>query len=202
MTTRTSTMYFDEFKTGVSNAWHVVCKRSAFSGLPPVELPSTYPAGQFRVAVTISPVEDHTTTTGQVVVSGGVLTETISFTSPARRVTTMLFTAPITISTVDLDCNIEIEYVSETGEPIYFETLEKIEIIYFPRTRLLRDNALGGYMQTEYDIYTETHLPLGAQIRFKDPHQGNATVEVYVKARTSAVDLEYHTQPFWLYNCA
>jgi len=103
----------------------------------------------------------------------------------------------------NLDCKITVELISVDGEYLQNETLAPMEIICFPKTRILRDRSGSGWQQTNYDIWSEEPLNIGDQIRFVDPHQGDRMIDIYVKNVDSAVDLELdNTQPFRVYNCA
>ena len=191
--------YFAEFKTGVNNAWQVgLGNWTLFNGHPPVVLVGPAPTTPFRVAITLLPVEGHTGTSGSVFVNS----EELVFTRATRLTNSQELTALPNITATGLDCNILVECISVGGAPLEKETLTAIEIICFPKTHVLKDPSGSGYMQTNYDIYTEAVLAIGDLIRYPDPHQGK-TIDIYVKNVSSAVDLEYgNTQPFRVYNCA
>ncbi|MCX8207687.1 MAG: hypothetical protein N3G75_07645 [Methanothrix sp.] len=192
-------IFFNEFKTGVINAhWVNKDRWILFSGTRPVVLSSDVPP-EFRIAVTTEPVPGHTITSGTIAFDN----ESLTFTQPARLATRSVFMSLPEVHIDELDCMVTIECISPEGAPLYRETLKPFEMICFPRTRILRDQSGSGYMQTDYDIYTDEVIPIGSRIRFVDPHQNGKLVEVYIKARTSAVDLEFeNTQPFRVYNCA
>ena len=98
--------------------------------------------------------------------------------------------------------NILVECISSGGAPLRQETLTPIEIVCFPKTHIVRDPSGSGFMQTDYDVYSEEPLSIGDQIRYPDPFQGK-TIDIYVKNNSGAVDLEYdNTQPFRVYHCA
>lgn len=191
--------YFAEFKTGVNNAWKVgIGNWIAYSGVPPVVLAGSIPTVPFRVAIITEAIEGHTNVTGIVKVND----EELTFTRATRLTTEEELTSWPTITLTGLDCKITIELISVDGEYLQRETLTPIEIICFPKTHILRDPSGSGWMQTNYDIWTEEPLAIGDQIRYPDPHQGQ-TIDIYVKNVDSAVDLELdNTQPFRVYNCA
>ena len=191
--------YFAEFKTGVNNAWKVELGNwIAFSGVPPVVLAGSVPTVPFRVAIIAEAIEGHTNVTGIVKVKD----EELTFTRATRLTAEEELTSWPTITLTGLDCKITIELISVDGEYLQRETLTPIEIICFPKTHILRDPSGSGWMQTNYDIWTEEPLAIGDQIRYPDPHQGQ-TIDIYVKNVDSAVDLEFgNTQPFRVYNCA
>lgn len=191
--------YFAEFKTGVNNAWKVgIGNWIAYSGVPPVVLAGSIPTVPFRVAIITEAIEGHTNVTGIVKVND----EELTFTRATRLTTEEELTSWPTITLTGLDCKITIELISVDGEYLQRETLTPIEIICFPKTHILRDPSGSGWMQTNYDIWTEEPLAIGDQIRYPDPHQGQ-TIDIYVKNVDSAVDLEFgNTQPFRVYNCA
>ena len=112
----------------------------------------------------------------------------------------LTFLPAITVS--GLDCNILVECISAGGAPLRQETLTSIEIVCFPKTHIVRDPSGSGFMQNEYDVYSEEPLSIGDQIRYPDPFQGK-NIDIYVKNNSVAVDLEYdNTQPFRVYHCA
>ena len=191
--------YFAEFKTGVNNAWKVELGNwIAFSGVPPVVLAGSIPTVPFRVAIIAEAIAGHTDVAGIVKVND----EELTFTRATRLTAKEELTSWPTITLTGLDCKITIELISVDGEYLQRETLTPIEIICFPKTHILRDPSGSGWMQTNYDIWTEEPLAIGDQIRYPDPHQGQ-TIDIYVKNVDSAVDLEFgNTQPFRVYNCA
>ena len=191
--------YFAEFKTGVNNAWKVELGNwIAFSGVPPVVLAGSIPTVPFRVAIITEAITGHADVAGTVKVNN----EEIRFTRATRLTSSEELTSWPTITLTGLDCKITIELISVDGEYLQRETLTPIEIICFPKTHILRDPSGSGWMQTNYDIWTEEPLAIGDQIRYPDPHQGQ-TIDIYVKNVDSAVDLELdNTQPFRVYNCA
>jgi len=191
--------YFAEFKTGVNNAWKVELGNwIAFSGVPPVVLAGSIPTVPFRVAVITEAITSHSDVAGIVKVND----EELTFTRATRLTSSEELTSWPTITLTGLDCKITIELISVDGEYLQRETLTPIEIICFPKTHILRDPSGSGWMQTNYDIWTEEPLAIGDQIRYPDPHQGQ-TIDIYVKNVDSAVDLEFgNTQPFRVYNCA
>jgi len=197
--------YFKEFKTGVSNAWIVgLGNWVLFDGLQPVIPVGPVPTIPFRVAITISALPATGTSLAHEDVTGSVFvnSEELVFTRATRLTNSQELTALPTITATGLDCNILVECISVGGAPLEKETLTAIEIICFPKTHVLKDPSGSGYMQTNYDIYTEAVLAIGDLIRYPDPHQGK-TIGIYVKNVSSAVDLEYgNTQPFRVYNCA
>ncbi len=192
--------YFAEFKTGVNNAWKVELSNwIAFSGVPPVVLAGSAPAVPFRVAIITEAITSHTDVAGIVKVND----EELTFTRATRLTTEEELTSWPTITLTGLDCKITVELISVDGEYLQNETLVPMEIICFPKTRILRDRSGSGWQQTNYDIWSEEPLNIGDQIRFADPHQNGQTIDIYVKNVDSAVDLELdNTQPFRVYNCA
>lgn len=196
------TSYFSEFKTGVSNAWKVgLSNWVLYNGLLPAVPAGPVPASFFRVAITLSAVAvaGHTDTAGSVFVNS----EELVFTRAVRLTNARELTTLPTIATIGLDCNILIECISPGGAPLKKEVLKAIEIICFPKTHIMRDPSGSGWMQTNYDIWSEELLSIGDQIRYPDPHQGGRTIDIFVKNVSSAVDLEYgNIQPFRVYNCA
>ena len=192
--------YFAEFKTGVNNAWKVELSNwIAFSGVPPVVLAGPVPTVPFRVAIITEAITSHTDVAGIVKVND----EELTFTRATRLTTEEELTSWPTITLTGLDCKITVELISVDGEYLQNETLAPMEIICFPKTRILRDRSGSGWMQTNYDIWSEEPLNIGDQIRFADPHQNGQTIDIYVKNVDSAVDLELdNTQPFRVYNCA
>ena len=192
--------YFAEFKTGVNNAWKVELGNwIAFSGVPPVVLAGSVPTVPFRVAIITEAIEGHTNVTGIVKVND----EELTFTRATRLTAEEELTSWPTITLTGLDCKITVELISVDGEYLQNETLVPMEIICFPKTRILRDRSGSGWQQTNYDIWSEEPLNIGDQIRFADPHQNGQTIDIYVKNVDSAVDLELdNTQPFRVYNCA
>jgi len=192
--------YFAEFTTGVNNAWKVGFGNWVlYNGLLPVVPVGPVPASPFRVAITISAVNGHIDTAGSVFVN----TEELAFTGPTRLTNTRELTTLPTITITSLDCNILVECISAGGAPLKKAALKAIEIICFPNTQILRDPSGSGWMQTNYDIWSEEPLSIGDLVRYPDPHQGGRTIDIYVKNVSSAVDLEYgNTQPFRVYNCA
>ena len=192
--------YFAEFKTGVNNAWKVELSNwIAFSGVPPVVLAGSAPAVPFRVAIITEAITSHTDVAGIVKVND----EELTFTRSTRLTAEEELTVWPTITLTGLDCKITVELISVDGEYLQNETLVPMEIICFPKTRIMRDRSGSGWMQTNYDIWSEEPLNIGDQIRFADPHQNGQTIDIYVKNVDSAVDLELdNTQPFRVYNCA
>lgn len=192
--------YFAEFKTGVNNAWKVVLGNwVAFSGVPPVVLAGSAPAVPFRVAIITEAITSHTDVAGIVKVND----EELTFTRATRLTAEEDLTSWPTITLTGLDCKITVELISVDGEYLQNETLVPMEIICFPKTRILRDRSGSGWQQTNYDIWSEEPLNIGDQIRFVDPHQNGQMIDIYVKNVDSAVDLELdNTQPFRVYNCA
>lgn len=192
--------YFAEFKTGVNNAWKVELGNwVAFSGVPPVVLAGSAPAVPFRVAIITEAITSHTDVAGIVKVND----EELTFTRATRLTAEEELTSWPTITLTGLDCKITVELISVEGEYLQNETLAPMEIICFPKTRIPRDRSGSGWMQTNYDIWSEEPLNIGDQIRFADPHQNGQTIDIYVKNVDSAVDLELdNTQPFRVYNCA
>ena len=192
--------YFAEFKTGVNNAWKVELGNwIAFSGVPPVVLAGAVPTVPFRMAIITEAIAGHADVAGTMEVNE----EELTFTRATRLTTEEELTSWPTITVTGLDCKITVELISVDGEYMQNETLVPMEIICFPKTRILRDRSGSGWMQTNYDIWSEEPLIIGDQIRFVDPHQSDRTIDVYVKNVDSAVDLELdNTQPFRVYNCA
>ena len=192
--------YFAEFKTGVNNAWKVELGNwIAFSGVPPVVLAGSAPAVPFRVAIITEAITSHSDVAGIVKVND----EELTFTRATRLTAEEELTSWPTITLTGLDCKITVELISVDGEYLQNETLVPMEIICFPKTRILRDRSGSGWQQTNYDIWSEEPLNIGDQIRFADPHQNGQTIDIYVKNVDSAVDLELdNTQPFRVYNCA
>ena len=163
-------------------------------------LASSVPSVPFRVAVITEAIEGHTDVAGTVEVND----EELSFTRATRLTSSEELTAlPVITPDAVMDCKIMVELISIDGEYLQNETLTPIEIICFPKTRIMRDPSGSGWMQTNYDIWSEEPMGIGDQIRFADPHQNGQTIDVYVKNVDSAVDLELgNTQPFRVYNCA
>jgi len=192
--------YFAEFKTGVNNAWKVELGNwVAFSGVPPVVLAGSIPTVPFRAAIITQAIAGHTDVAGIVKVND----EELTFTRATRLTAEEELTSWPTITVTGLDCKITVELISVDGECLQNETLAPMEIICFPKTRILRDRSGSGWQQTNYDIWSEEPLNIGDQIRFVDPHQGDRMIDIYVKNVDSAVDLELdNTQPFRVYNCA
>jgi len=192
--------YFAEFKTGVNNAWKVgIGNWIAYSGVPPVVLAGSIPTVPFRVAIITEAIAGHTDVAGIVKVND----EELTFTRATRLTAEEELTSWPTITVTGLDCKITVELISVDGEYLQNETLVPMEIICFPKTRILRDRSGSGWQQTNYDIWSEEPLNIGDQIRFVDPHQGDRMIDIYVKNVDSAVDLELdNTQPFRVYNCA
>ena len=192
--------YFAEFKTGVNNAWKVELSNwIAFSGVPPVVLAGSVPAVPFRVAIITEAITGHSDVAGIAKVND----EELTFIRSTRLTTEEELTVWPTITVTGLDCKITVELISVDGEYLQNETLVPMEIICFPKTRILRDRSGSGWQQTNYDIWSEEPLNIGDQIRFADPHQNGQTIDIYVKNVDSAVDLELdNTQPFRVYNCA
>lgn len=192
--------YFAEFKTGVNNAWKVELSNwIAFSGVPPVVLAGPVPTVPFRVAIITEAITSHTDVAGIVKVND----EELTFTRATRLTTEEELTSWPTITLTGLDCKITVELISVDGEYLQNETLAPMEIICFPKTRILRDRSGSGWQQTNYDIWSEEPLNIGDQIRFADPHQNGQTIDIYVKNVDSAVDLELdNAQPFRVLNCA
>jgi len=192
--------YFAEFKTGVNNAWKVELGNwIAFSGVPPVVLAGSIPTVPFRVAIITEAITSHSDVAGIVKVND----EELTFTRATRLTAEEELTVWPTITLTGLDCKTTVELISVDGEYLQNETLVPMEIICFPKTRILRDRSGSGWQQTNYDIWSEEPLNIGDQIRFFDPHQNGQTIDIYVKNVDSAVDLELdNTQPFRVYNCA
>ena len=192
--------YFAEFKTGVNNAWKVELSNwIAFSGVPPVVLAGSAPAVPFRLAIITEAITGHADVAGTVEVND----EDLTFTRATRLTSSKELTSWPTITLTGLDCKITVELISVDGEYLQREILTPIEIICFPKTHILRDPSGSGWMQTNYDVWTEEPLGIGDQIRYPDPHQNGQTIDIYVKNVDSAVDLELdNTQPFRVYNCA
>jgi hypothetical protein len=152
----------------------------------------------FRVAITVSPVAGHITVEGTVHIDE----EGLEFTEATRLTNTEDLTGLPEISIEGLDCHIFIECISTTGELLYHETLVPIKVVVFPKTRVVPSpHGSSGYQETNYNVYTKAALKIGDQIRYADPHQG-ATIDIYVKDVSGAVDLEDNTQPFRVFYCA
>jgi hypothetical protein len=190
--------FFDEFVKAEANQivqgpWEL------YDGLTPeLDLSeAAIPVEAFRVAITVSPVAGHTTVEGTVHIDE----EELEFTEATRLTNDEELTALPEITTEGLDCNILIECISTTGEPLYHETLVSITCVVFPKTSIRRDPNGSGFMETTYNVYTEAALKIGDQIRYTDPHQGTS-IDIYVKDRSGAVDLEDNTQPFNVLYCA
>jgi len=152
----------------------------------------------FRLAITVSPVEDHATVAGTVTIGD----EELEFTEATRLTNEEDLTELPEISVEGLDCNILIECISTTGEILYHETLVPITVVVFPKTRVVPSpHGSSGYQETNYNVYSEAPLKIGDQIRYTDPHQGTS-IDIYVKDVSSAVDLEDNSQPFRVFYCA
>lgn len=151
----------------------------------------------FRLAMTISPVTGHTTVEGTVHIGE----EELEFTEATRLTNEEDLTEVPEITVSGLDCNIKVECISITGEPVYRETLVPITCVVFPKTSIRKDPNGSGLMETNYNVYTESLLKIGDQIRYTDPHQG-ASIDIYVKDISGAVDLEDNSQPFRVLYCA
>jgi len=191
--------YFAEFDLGITNAWKVSLDNwQLYRGLAPAVPAGPVPSDPFLAAITIAAAEGHNVLQGSVFVND----EEIEFNGATRLTSTTALDSLPEITTEGLDCQILVECVTTGRAPIKKEALTPIEIIVFPKTRILRNPTGSGHMQTDYDIYSKAILSIGDQIRYPDPHQGQ-TIDVYVKLNSSAVDLELdNTQPFRLYNCA
>lgn len=192
--------YFDEFLK--VTAYQVVRQPwTIFDGLvSELDLSDEdIPNEPFRLAFTISATEDHTVLEGIITVDG----EPLEFVNALRLTSTFELTSIPTITIEGLDCNVLVEYISSSGMSLYHEVLTPIEIVVFPKTRVLRDPTpnSSGYLETNYDVYTEAPLKIGDRIRYTDPHQG-VTIDMYVKSTTGAVDLEDNSQPFRVLYCA
>ena len=158
------------------------------------------PAEPFRVAIITESIEGHSNVAGTVRIND----EELLFTKATRLTSSEeLIAFPAITPDAVMDCKIIVELISIDGEYLQNETLTPVEIICFPKTRILRDRSGSGWQQTDYDIWSEETMNIGDQIRFADPHQNGQTIDVYVKNVDSAVDLELgNTQPFRVYNCA
>jgi hypothetical protein len=195
--------YFDEFKLGLNNAYKVVQTGwKLFEGqAAQVVLDPDIPDGPFRIAVTTSsgPGPPHSTFEGRVTIGD----ETLEFlgTEATRKTTHQVYNNLPKVVIEGLDCHVVIECITPTGAPIYREVLEPIEIICFQKMHLMRDVSGSGYIQTDYDVYTESDLHVGDHIRYADPHQ-HAIIDIYVKNIFSAVDLEDNSEKFRVLNCA
>lgn len=190
--------FFDEFAQAdayqvVQGAWEL------YRGLAPaIVLDDGIPVEPFRLAITISAVTGHTTLAGTVTVND----EELEFTEATRQTNAEDLTELPEISVEGLDCNILIECISTTGEILYRETLVPITVVVFPKTRVVPSpHGSSGYMETNYNVYSEAPLKIGDQIRYTDPHQG-ATIDIYVKDVSDAVDLEDNSHPFRVFYCA
>lgn len=190
-------VYFDEFvqapayKIGLG-AWVL------YDGPLPVVLDEDIPTDPFRLAFITSAIAGHTTLAGSITVDGG---EEITFSRAGRLTNTYQLTALPDLDIDGLDCNIRVECISAGGAPLKKETLTEIEIVCFPKTRIIKDPAGSGSQETNYDVYTEADLRIGDQIRYTDLHQG-AVIDIYVVDVSSAVDLEDNSQPFRVYHCS
>jgi hypothetical protein len=190
------TDYFDEFVK--ATAYRVnLGSWTLFNGLPPVALVGPSPVKPFRLAITVSASGTHDTVEGTITVGD----EAVEFAEASRHTTEEELTALPDIEVEGLDCNILVECISTAGTPLQKETLTPIEIVCFPKTRLIRDASGSGYQETSYDIWATENLAIGDQIRYTDPHQGT-TIDIYVKDIGGAVDLEDNTQPFRVLYCA
>lgn len=189
--------FFDEFAQAdayqiLQGAWVL------YDGLTSaIDLDDDIPA-TFRLAITVSSVEDHTTVEGTVTIGE----EELEFKEATRLTNGEDLTELPEISVEGLDCNILVECISTTGEPLYHETLVPIKVVVFPKTRVVPSpHGSSGYQETNYNVYSEAQLKIGDQIRYTDPHQ-STTIDIYVKDVSSAVDLEDNTQPFRVFYCA
>jgi hypothetical protein len=195
--------YFDEFKMGLDNAYKVVqTVWKLFEGLASqsqLVLDPDIPDGPFRIAVRTSagPGPPHNTFEGTVTVDDEIL----ELSEATRKTTYQVYNALPKVVIEGLDCHVSIECITPSGAPIYREVLEPIEIICFQKMHLMRDVSGSGYIQTDYDVYTESDLHVGDHIRYADPHQ-HAIIDIYVKNIVFAVDLEDNSQKFRVLNCA
>ena len=195
--------YFDEFKMGLDNAYKVVqTVWKLFEGQASksqLVLDPDIPASLFRIAVTISagPGPPHDTFEGTVTIGDEIL----DFSEATRKTTYQVYEALPKVVIEGLDCHVIIECITPTGAPIYREVLEPIEIVCFQKIHLRRDVSGSGYIQTDYDVYTESDLHVGDHIRYADPHQ-HAVIDIYVKNVSSAIDLEDNSEKFRALNCA
>ena len=137
--------FFDEFEQ--ADAYHI--QQSAwelYEGLTSeleLDEEAEIPAA-FRVAITIAPATGHMTLEGTVQIND----EELEFAGPTRLTNDETLTELPTITVEDLDCNILIECISTTGEPLYHETLDDIKVVVFPKTRIIKDPSGSGYMET------------------------------------------------------
>ena len=191
--------YFDEFvKAGadqiLQGSWVLYDGLTSELDLSEAEIPTE----PFRLAITVSPATGHTTAEGTVHIDD----EELEFTGATRLTNVVNLAVLPDISTEGLDCNILIECISTTGEPLYHETLVPIKVVVFPKTRVVPSpHGSSGYQETNYNVYSDAPLKIGDQIRYTDPHQGTS-IDIYVKDVSSAVDLEDNTQPFRVFYCA
>lgn len=190
--------FFEEFVQAdayqiVQGAWKL------YEGLAStLVLDDEIPTEPFRLAITISAAIGHTTLAGSVIIGE----EELEFTEATRLTSSEDLTELPEISVEGLDCNILVECISTTGELLYHETLVPIKVVVFPKTRVVPSpHGSSGYQETNYNVYTKAALKVGDQIRYADPHQG-ATIDIYVKDVSSAVDLEDNTRPFNVLYCA
>jgi len=194
----TDSEFFAEFKLGINNAWKVGQEVWTFyKGLMPPVLVGPAPTDLFRVAITLAVVTGHADVVGAVHINDEVL----EFESATRKTNDRVLSDLPTITVDGLDGDILVEAISVSGAPLYKEKLTPIEIICFPKTSILRDPSGSGWMQTDYQVFSEMPLSIGDQIRYPDPHQ-EKTIDIYVKNVASGVDLEDNSQPFRVLNCA
>jgi len=159
----------------------------------------TVPNYPVKYAITLSEITDHTKCTGTVTIDE----EDLTFSGENRLVTERVYpTAPV-IVTVDLDCNAKIECVTEFGEIIEIDSLTPIMILWYPKTRILRDPSGSGAMQTDYDVFTtNSSLKIGDQILLSDPFQDDVNHSIYIRNESAGVDLGDNSMHFRLLNCA
>jgi hypothetical protein len=157
------------------------------------------PDGPFRIAVTTTSGTGppHNTFEGTATVDDEIL----EFSEATRKTTYQVYNALPKVVIEGLNCHVSIECIIPSGAPIYREVLEPIEIICFQKMHLMRDVSGSGYIQTDYDVYTESDLQVGDHIRYAEPHQ-HAVIDIYVKKIYSAIDLEDNSEKFRVLNCA
>jgi hypothetical protein len=151
-----------------------------------------------KYAITLSPIEGHTICSGTVTVGS----EELTFLTENRLVTSALYSTKPVISTADLDCNAKVECVTDFGEIIEISSLTPMMVLYYPKTRILRDPSGSGSMQTDYDMFaTNTSLKIGDQILLSDPFQDDVNHSIYIKNEMAGVDIGDNAWHFRLLNC-
>lgn len=115
----------------------------------------------FRCAVILSTETGHTDVNGSVTVGS----EAVNFSSATRKTFMTVLSALPVITTANLDCNILIEAISESGSPIKKETLTSI-LIGFKKTQKTFLDANGQFsMSSAIAKTTDTNCVAGGILR-------------------------------------